>query len=114
MSCNPNTSSPCWNLSARAAGLRKRAGMTAAAVLFGAASLGTAWAQSAPDAAILANGNAVITGFSGVTAYRKALGTDPADQETIDLKGPSARVVDLQGPGTPPEAQLLPAPKPFT
>jgi hypothetical protein len=37
-----------------------------------------------------------------------------ADQLTIDLNGPSARVADLQAPGEPPQAQLLTARKTFT
>ena len=43
-----------------------------------------------------------------------ASGVDPADQTSIDLNGPSARIVDLQRMGGPPQAQLVGAPKPFT
>jgi hypothetical protein len=56
-----------------------------------------------------------VTGFSGVkTPATPAAGTDPADLTEIDLAGPSARVLDLQSPGAPPQAQLISAPKPFT
>jgi hypothetical protein len=57
----------------------------------------------------------VVTGFSGTQPpILIAPGTDPADKTVIDLTGPSARIVDLQAPGAPPQAQLLQAPKPFT
>ena len=63
--------------------------------------------------AILADGDAVVTGFSGVTQV-PGTAANPADLTFIDANGPSARVVDLQGPGAPPQAQLLTDPKPFT
>ena len=85
----------------------------AAVVLLGAA--GVAFAQGAVSGAIPANGNAVVTGFSGAQPPNAiAPGTDPADKTTIDLNGPAARVIDLQAPGAPPQAQLVAAPKPFT
>ena len=99
----------------------RRFGARAAIVAFGlAVMLGTSVA--AIDAAsaqtangILASGNAVVTGFSGVkTPAAPPAGTDPADLMEIDLAGPSARIVDLQSPGAPPQAQLIKAPKPFT
>ncbi|MDE2379559.1 hypothetical protein [Bradyrhizobium sp.] len=81
----------------------------------------TAFAWLACDAAvaqpagIVANGNAVATGFSGAQPPTTiAPGVDPGDQTFIDLNGPSARVLDLQAPGAPPQAQLLTMPKPFT
>lgn len=87
------------------------------AVLFAALSMGilVCGKVNAQSAGIVANGNAVVTGFSG--AIPPALippGTDPADKTVIDLNGPSARVLDLQAPGALPQAQLLTAPKPFT
>ncbi len=97
----------------------RRAGARAAAFasVFGIAVLlgatGTAAAQSAGG--ILVPGNAVVTGFSGVKVpAAPAAGTDPADLTEIDLAGPSARVLDLQSPGAPPQAQVINAPKPFT
>ncbi|MFZ2155348.1 MAG: hypothetical protein WAV72_04375 [Bradyrhizobium sp.] len=82
------------------------------AVLF---SVGAAFAQVSPPTGIVANGNAVVTGFSGALPPASiAPGVDPADKTFIDLQGPAARVLDLQAPGAPPQAQLLTAPKPFT
>jgi hypothetical protein len=76
---------------------------------------GAAIAQTSPPAGIVANGNAVVTGFSGAQPpVTIAPGVDPADRTFIDLQGPAARVFDLQAPGAPPQAQLLTAPKPFT
>jgi hypothetical protein len=72
-----------------------------------------AFAQASPP--IVANGNAVVTGFSGAQPPAMiAPGVDPADKTFIDLQGPAARVFDLQAPGAPPQAQMLTAPKPFT
>ena len=99
----------------------KRARMAAIAMLVGASTLlglaaldtGAALAQVGPAAAVLIDGNAVVTGFSG-TQPPLPFPPDAADQAMIDLNGPSARVMDLQAPGAPPQAQLLSAPKPFT
>jgi hypothetical protein len=72
-------------------------------------------AAVAQPAGIVANGNAVVTGFSGAQAPTAiAPGVDPGDKTFIDVNGPSARVLDLQAPGAPPQAQLLTTPKPFT
>ena len=81
-----------------------------AAVL--AATVGVASAQDARG--ILAPGNAAVTGFSGTRAPAAAPNSDPADLTEIDLSGPSLRIIDLQTPGAPPQAQLIQAPKPFT
>lgn len=72
-----------------------------------------AGAQS--GAPVLQPGNAVVTGFSGALPPGEIpVGVDPGEQTTIDLNGPSARVVDLgQIAGRPP-APFVPAPKPFT
>jgi hypothetical protein len=76
---------------------------------------GAALAQASPPAGIVANGNAVVTGFSGAQPpVTIAPGDDPADKTFIDLQGPAASILDLQAPGAPPQAQLLTAPKPFT
>jgi hypothetical protein len=77
-----------------------------------AASFGAASAQDARG--ILAPGNAAVTGFSGTKAPAAAPNTNPADLTEIDLAGPSVRIVDLQTMGGPTQAQLVPAPKPFT
>lgn len=76
---------------------------------------GAVFAQAIAPSGIVADGEAVVTGFSG--AQPPALiapGIDPADKTYIDLAGPSARVIDLQTAGAPPQAQLLQAPKTFT
>src|SRR5674476_1006549 len=64
---------------------------------FGSGHRGAALAQAA---GIVANGNAVVTGFSGAQPPAMiAPGVDPADKTFIDLQGPAARVFDLQAPG---------------
>jgi hypothetical protein len=68
-----------------------------------------------PTGAVLADGNAVVTGFSGIQLPTLiAPGVDPAERSSINLDGPVVRVIDLQAPGAPPQAQTLVAPKPFT
>ncbi|MBL8566234.1 MAG: hypothetical protein JNM89_11005 [Hyphomicrobiaceae bacterium] len=100
-------------------GLLRRAARNLAA----AASLLAAWvtvpspvpAQELAPRGILAPGDAAVAGFSGVRApvsIRK--GEDPAERTFIDLDGPSLRVVDLSRMGGPPDARLVPAPKPVT
>jgi len=80
-----------------------------------AASLGPVIAQAVPPAGILTDGNAVVTGFSGTQPpITVAPGVDPADKTSINLAGPSARVIDLDVMGAPPQAQLIQATKPFT
>jgi hypothetical protein len=83
-----------------------------------AASLGPVIAQSAPpapQAGILAVGDAAVTGFSGVTPPEMiAAGINPVDKTYIDFNGPSTRVIDLQNMGGSPQAQLVDAPKPYT
>ena len=75
----------------------------AALVAAGVATTGPAAAQ--PASGILAPGNAVVTGFSGArTPDAVPAGVNPADLTEIDLSGPSARIVDLQAPGAPPQA----------
>ncbi len=77
-------------------------------------SLDTASAQTQTPG-ILAPGNAIVTGFSGAPLPDLvAPGEDPGDQAFIDPKGPSARVFDLRVPGAPPQAQVIPAPNPFS
>jgi hypothetical protein len=87
--------------------------LVGAAALIGVAAAGItdASAQGRAGGAVLIDGNAVVTGFSGVTT---GAGAAAPDRATIDLNGPAARVIDLQTPGAPPGAQLLAAPKPFT
>jgi hypothetical protein len=78
-----------------------------------AVMIGAAFAQ-APQG-ILAPGDAAVAGFSGAQPPESVPpGVDPADQTTIDLNGPSLRVIDLQNMGGPPQAQLVQAPKPYT
>jgi len=115
----PSSARSPW--AAVAAGVRKRARLTAVTMFVGgglllglaAADTGAALAQGGPTPAILIDGNAVVTGFSG-TQPPLPFPPEVADQAGIDLNGPSARVMDMQTPGAPPQAQLLTAPKPFT
>jgi hypothetical protein len=94
----------------------KRAALAFAAVAFALLAFGGDREEAqAQLAGIVANGNAVVTGFSGAQLPATiAPGVDPGDKTFIDLNGPSARVFDLQAPGAPPQAQLLTTPKPFT
>ncbi len=96
--------------------LRGLAGISAAVVVIVMALLSSADpAFTQPAGGIIADGNAAVTGFSGAQLPTVvAPGTNPADKITIDLNGPSARVIDLQAPGAPPQGQLIAAPKPFT
>ncbi|HLH12187.1 MAG TPA: hypothetical protein VKV77_09965 [Methylovirgula sp.] len=72
---------------------------------------GAAGAQQA----ILAPGNAAVTGFSGaIPPDVIAPGEDPAEETFIDLEGPSLRVIDLRHMGALPSAQLVKAAKPYT
>jgi len=97
----------------RGAGARAAALASAFGIAVLVAATGAATAQGAGG--ILVPGNAVVTGFSGAKVpAAPAGGSDPADLTEIDLAGPSARVVDLQSPGAPPQAQVIKAPKPFT
>jgi len=80
-----------------------------------AASHDLSFAQQARTGGVLVDGDAVATGFSGATAPTLiAPQVNPVDQTLIDLNGPALRVIDLQGPFAPPQAQLLQTPKPFT
>jgi hypothetical protein len=98
----------------RAAGICKKALALGIAVA-GAVLVGVASPQAAETSGVLTNGNAAVTGFSGAQLPAQVPpGVNPADQTVIDLNGPAARVIDLQAPGAPPQAQLLTAPKPFT
>jgi hypothetical protein len=62
-----------------------------------------------PAAGILAPGDAVVTGFSGIQAPDRPLpeDADPLDGFHIDVEGPSAQVFQLGVPGGPPQGQLL-------
>ena len=60
---------------------------------------------------IVKPGDAVVTGFSGVTATQAPDGADPFDYTMIDTSGPAARVVDLTSLG--PQG-ISAAPKTFT
>ena len=109
-----NVPPPCGEVARATAppGRRRARATTFISAVLLAASFGVASAQDARG--ILAPGNAAVTGFSGTRAPQPAPGTDPADLTEIDLAGPSVRVIDLQTMGGPPQAQLVPAPKPFT
>ncbi|MEZ5785645.1 MAG: hypothetical protein R3D62_03975 [Xanthobacteraceae bacterium] len=69
----------------------------------------------ATGSAILTDGNAVVTGFSGIQLPTLiAPGVDPIERSSIDRDGPALRVINLQAPGAPPQAQVLIGPKPYT
>jgi len=68
-----------------------------------------------PPSALVALGNAAVTGFSGaLPPIQIAPGADPGEKTFIDVNGPSLRVVDLQHMSGPALAQFVGAPKPFT
>jgi len=68
-----------------------------------------------PPAAVIAPGEAAVTGFSGAPPPPQiAPGDDPAELTFIDANGPSLRIVDLRHMEGPAAAQLVGAPKPFT
>ena len=71
-------------------------------------------ALPAAAASVLNQGNAVVTGFSGVTppAVAPASG-DPMDGTLIDLNGASMRLLDLSTGGEPPHGQLISSPTVF-
>src|SRR5208282_6730555 len=55
-----------------------------------------------PPSALVALGNAAVTGFSGaLPPIQIAPGVDPGEKTFIDPNGPSLRVVDLQRMGGP-------------
>jgi hypothetical protein len=97
-----------------ARGFCARVALLAALAAFALADVYSAAAQSG-DKAVIAQGQAVVSGFSGATAMTPApQGVDPVAVTFIDPAGPSARVLDLSAAGGPPQAQVIPAPKPFT
>jgi hypothetical protein len=68
-----------------------------------------------PSGVVVAPGFPVVTGFSGSRLIAPLPpGVDPADRTTIDLGGPSLRIIDTSNMGGPPLAQAVPAPKPLT
>ena len=86
-----------------------------AAGIVTALTFGLADESASAQQAILAPGNAAVTGFSGAPPPMQiAPGVDPGTLTFIDSTGPSLRVVDLQHMGGPPAAQLVGAPKPYT
>jgi hypothetical protein len=88
-------------------------GLGAALVIL-ASSYGPSYAQASANG-VVADGDAVATGFSGAPAPTLiAPQVNPADQTFIDLNGPALRVIDLRGPFAPPRTQLLQEPKTFT
>ncbi len=91
--------------------------------ILGTGAPGSAFAQEqpgglAPNAAsrsILSDGAAAVTGFSGAQLPTIiAPGVNPSDRMSLDLNGPSVRVIDLRSVGGPPQGQLIEAAKPFT
>ncbi len=73
------------------------------------------FAQNPAAGGLLADGNAVVSGFSGAQLPTLiAPGVDPAEKTFIDLNGASVRVIDIQSSGAPPQGQLIATTKPFT
>jgi hypothetical protein len=72
-------------------------------------------AARSEGAGIIAPGDAVVTGFSGIVAPDAPLapGADPLDQFHIDLDGPSAQIKRLGIPGGPPVGQLISPEAPY-
>lgn len=81
------------------------------AILFWLASIfafSTAYAQ---DGGLIARGDAVVTGFSGIKTDAEVPKTvHPLDRTFIDLDGTSVRVLDLSRLGTAPSGQLSDVP----
>ena len=116
-----NTPPPHAASSARAINLtgrpvtRRYKQWSAMAALLVAAALVIAPVSVTPALSqVLADGNAALTGFSGVVPpVVVAPGVNPLDKTYIDPNGVSVRVIDLQNMGGPPQAQVVTAPKPF-
>jgi hypothetical protein len=71
------------------------------------------FAANAQPQAIMAPGDAIITGFSGVApAFPPFPSGDPLDETFIDLNGSSMQIQRLQ-PGGPPAGQLIASPTVF-
>jgi uncharacterized repeat protein (TIGR01451 family) len=64
---------------------------------------------------VLSQGDAVVTGFSGIKPLDASVppSTNPLDTFFIDLDGPSMQIVQLRAAGAPPQGQLITAPVPF-
>jgi hypothetical protein len=93
---------------------RGRALAGAILLLLGLVLLQTTGAR-AQGAGILAPGDAVVTGFSGIKAPDAPVppGGDPLDAFHIDLDGPSAQILQLGVPGVPPQGQPISVPAPY-
>jgi hypothetical protein len=90
-------------------------GAASAAVWLAALVHFPALSQPLSPAGVALPGFPVVTGFSGARSSAPLRpGGDPADTNTIDLNGPSLRVIDTSDMGGPPSAQAVPAPKPLT
>ena len=90
-------------------------GRSFALALGGLANVVAAFATPNPASAqtsgILPLGTAIVTGFSGAPLPAQIVaGQNPGDLTFIDPNGPSAQVFNLQAPGAPPQAQVIPAP----
>ncbi len=57
---------------------------------------------------VIERGDAVVSGFSGtVTPQSVPDGIDPIDLTTLNMAGPSARILDLEAGGQPPQGQII-------
>ena len=68
--------------------------------------------QARAQDAVLARGDAIVTGFAGIKPADAPLkpGANPLDEFFIDLNGPSAQILSLAAPGGAPSGQLISAP----
>ena len=99
-------------LRAPAAGSRRAALFAVIAIAFAAPA--AAQNPPAPAKPILQLGDAVVTGFSGVTAMSSAARGKPEDSFTIDPEGSSLVVFDLSRMNGPDDARLVDAPRRFS
>lgn len=90
-------------------GFLRRTAALAAIVLGALLPLSPAMAQDTESDAngVIARGDAVVTGFSGVKVQEPVPETvHPLDRTFIDLEGTSARILDLTSLGTSPKGQV--------
>jgi len=69
-------------------------------------------APASAEDGVLARGDAVVTGFSGIRPADAPLkpGANPLDEFFIDLNGPAAQILSLAAPEGTPSGQLISAP----
>src|SRR5262245_9842548 len=96
--------------------IRRLQSLALTALVLGAVAVGFSTVRAQQQgAAILARGDAVVTGFSAIapSAAPAPKGASPLDQFLIDPEGPSLQVMQLGAAGAAPQGQLIPAPAAF-